>query len=397
MRLKTLDDIDVANKRVLVRVDFNVPMRDGKITDTTRIDRAMETLDELSSKGAKVVILSHFGRPKGEVVADLSLKPIADALAEISGKSVIFANDCIGDAAKQAIDAAAWGSFIVLENVRFHPCEEKNLKAFAADLAANGDIFVSDAFSTSHRAHASTEGIAHILPSVAGRLMQTEIEALSGALETPQHPVIAVVGGAKVSTKMAVLGHLAEKVDQIVIGGGMANTFLYTNGVDVGKSLCEKDMADDARAIVDIAANAGCEIVLPLDVVVADAFAEGAHSEAVALSDVPSDMMILDIGPKSIADLQLRLKSAKTVLWNGPLGAFEVSPFDGGTNAVAKSVAELTTAGKLLSVAGGGDTVSALANAGAKDGFSYVSAAGGAFLEWIEGKTLPGVAVILTE
>jgi len=397
MRLKTLDDIDVANKRVLVRVDFNVPMRDGKITDTTRIDRAMETLDELSSKGAKVVILSHFGRPKGEVVADLSLKPIADALAEISGKSVIFANDCIGDAAKQAIDAAAWGSFVVLENVRFHPCEEKNLEAFAADLAANGDIFVSDAFSTSHRAHASTEGIAHILPSVAGRLMQTEIEALSGALETPQHPVIAVVGGAKVSTKMAVLGHLAEKVDQIVIGGGMANTFLYTNGVDVGKSLCEKDMADDARAIVDIAANAGCEIVLPLDVVVADAFAEGAHSEAVALSDVPSDMMILDIGPKSIADLQLRLKSAKTVLWNGPLGAFEVSPFDGGTNAVAKSVAELTTAGKLLSVAGGGDTVSALANAGAKDGFSYVSAAGGAFLEWIEGKTLPGVAVILTE
>ncbi len=397
MRLKTLDDIDVANKRVLVRVDFNVPMRDGKITDTTRIDRAMETLDELSSKGAKVVILSHFGRPKGEVVADLSLKPIADALAEISGKSVIFANDCIGDAAKQAIDAAAWGSFVVLENVRFHPCEEKNLEAFAADLAANGDIFVSDAFSTSHRAHASTEGIAHILPSVAGRLMQTEIEALSGALETPQHPVIAVVGGAKVSTKMAVLGHLAEKVDQIVIGGGMANTFLYANGVDVGKSLCEKDMADDARAIVDIAANAGCEIVLPLDVVVADAFAEGAHSEAVALSDVPSDMMILDIGPKSIADLQLRLKSAKTVLWNGPLGAFEVSPFDGGTNAVAKSVAELTTAGKLLSVAGGGDTVSALANAGAKDGFSYVSAAGGAFLEWIEGKTLPGVAVILTE
>lgn len=397
MRLKTLDDVDVANKRVLVRVDFNVPMRDGKITDTTRIDRAMETLEELSSKGAKVVILSHFGRPKGEVVADLSLKPIADALAHISGKSVAFADDCIGDVAKQTIDAAAWGSFIVLENVRFHPCEEKNLEAFAAELAANGDIFVSDAFSTAHRAHASTEGIAHILPSVAGRLMQTEIEALSGALETPQHPVIAVVGGAKVSTKMAVLGHLTEKVDQIVIGGGMANTFLYANGVDVGKSLCEKDMANDARAIVDIAAKAGCEIVLPLDVVVADAFAEGARSETVRLSDVPSDMMILDIGPKSIADLQLRLKSAKTVLWNGPLGAFEVSPFDGGTNAVAKSVAELTRAGKLLSVAGGGDTVSALANAGAKDGFSYVSSAGGAFLEWIEGKTLPGVAIIITE
>ncbi len=397
MRLKTLDDVDVANKRVLVRVDFNVPMRDGKITDTTRIDRAMETLEELSSKGAKVVILSHFGRPKGEVVADLSLKPIADALAEISGKSVAFADDCIGDVAKQTIDAAAWGSFIVLQNVRFHPGEEKNLDTFAADLAANGDIFVSDAFSTAHRAHASTEGVAHILPSVVGRLMQTEIKALSGALETPQHPVIAVVGGAKVSTKMAVLGHLTEKVDQIVIGGGMANTFLYANGVDIGKSLCEKEMADDARAIVEIAAKVGCEIVLPLDVVVADAFAEGARSETVGLNDVPSDMMILDIGPKSIADLQLRLKSARTVLWNGPLGAFEVSPFDGGTNAVAKSVAELTRAGQLLSVAGGGDTVSALANAGAKDGFSYVSSAGGAFLEWIEGKTLPGVAVIITE
>ncbi len=397
MRLKTLDDIDVANKRVLVRVDFNVPMRDGKITDTTRIDRAMETLNELASKGAKVVILSHFGRPKGEVVSDLSLKPIADKLAEISGKPVAFANDCIGEAAKQRIDAAAWGSFIVLENVRFHPGEEKNLEAFAIDLAANGDVFVSDAFSTAHRAHASNEGITHILPSVAGRLMQAEIEALSGALETPQHPVIAVVGGAKVSTKMAVLGHLAEKVDQIVIGGGMANTFLFANGVDVGKSLCEKDMAADARAIVDIAANAGCEIVLPLDVVVADAFADGAHSETVALSDVPNDMMILDIGAKSIADLQLRLKSAKTVLWNGPLGAFEVSPFDAGTNAVARTVAELTRAGSLLSVAGGGDTVSALANAGAEEGFSYVSAAGGAFLEWIEGKTLPGVAVILSD
>ena len=397
MRLKTLDDVDVVNKRVLVRVDFNVPMRDGKITDTTRIDRAMETLEELSSKGAKVVILSHFGRPKGEVVADLSLKPIADALAEISGKSVAFADDCIGDVAKRTINAAAWGSFIVLQNVRFHPGEEKNLETFAADLAANGDIFVSDAFSTAHRAHASTEGVAHILPSVAGRLMQTEIEALSGALETPQHPVIAVVGGAKVSTKMAVLGHLTEKVDQIVIGGGMANTFLYANGIDIGKSLCEKEMADEARAIVEIAAKAGCEIVLPLDVVVADAFAEGARSETVGLNDVPSDMMILDIGPKSIADLQLRLKSAKTVLWNGPLGAFEVSPFDGGTNAVAKSVADLTSAGQLLSVAGGGDTVSALANAGAKDGFSYVSSAGGAFLEWIEGKTLPGVAVIITE
>lgn len=394
-QLKTLDDLDVAGKRVLVRVDFNVPMRDGKITDTTRIDRALETLNELADKGAKVVILSHFGRPKGQVVADMSLRPIAEGLAEISGRAVTFAEDCIGPQAQNVIDSAPDGGFVVLENLRFHAGEEKNDPEFAKALAANGDIFVSDAFSTAHRAHASTEGITHQLPSVAGRLMQAEIEALSGALETPAHPVIAVVGGAKVSTKMAVLGHLAEKVDQIVIGGGMANTFLYANGVGIGNSLCEKEMADEARAIVDVARNAGCEIVLPLDAVVAAAFAEGAASKTVALSDVPDDMMILDIGPKSITDLQTRLQSARTVLWNGPLGAFEVTPFDAGTSAVARTVAELTAAGKLLSVAGGGDTVAALANAGAEDGFSYVSAAGGAFLEWIEGKSLPGVIVLM--
>lgn len=395
--LKTLDDLDVAGKRVLVRVDFNVPMRDGKITDTTRIDRALETLNELADKGAKVVILSHFGRPKGAVHADMSLQPVADALAELSGKSVVFAADCIGDLAKTAIDAAPAGGFVMLENLRFHDGEEKNDPDFARTLAANGDAFVSDAFSVSHRAHASTEGITHHLPSAAGRLMQAEIEALTNALETPAHPVIAVVGGAKVSTKMAVLGHLAEKVDQIVIGGGMANTFLYANGVGIGKSLCEKDMADEARAIVDMAANANCEIVLPLDVVIAEAFETGAKATQAELNDVPDDMMILDIGPKSIADLQTRLKSAKTVLWNGPLGAFEVYPFDAGTNAVAKTVAELTKAGSLLSVAGGGDTVSALANADAETGFSYVSAAGGAFLEWIEGKQLPGVAAIMAD
>ena len=394
-QLKTLDDLDVAAKRVLVRVDFNVPMRDGKISDTTRIDRALETLNELADKGAKVIILSHFGRPKGSVNPEMSLRPVAEALAEISSKDVSFATDCIGDAVATVIDAAPAGGFVMLENLRFHAGEEKNDPAFAQKLAANGDIFVSDAFSVAHRAHASTEGITHLLPSVAGRLMQAEIEALSGALETPVHPVIAVVGGAKVSTKMAVLGHLAEKVDQIVIGGGMANTFLYANGVGIGKSLCEKDMADEARAIVDVAANANCEIVLPLDAVVAEAFAEGAASKTVGLSDVPDDMMILDVGPKSIADLQARLQSAKTVLWNGPLGAFEVKPFDAGTNAVAKTVADLTRAGGLLSVAGGGDTVAALANAGAEDGFSYVSAAGGAFLEWIEGKSLPGVAALM--
>lgn len=397
MPLKTLENLDVANKRVLVRVDFNVPMRDGKITDTTRIDRALETLNELAEKGAKVVILSHFGRPKGQVEPSMSLKPVAEGLAQICGKPVAFASDCIGEAATSVIDAAPFGSFVVLENLRFHAGEEKNDPAFAKALAANGDAFVSDAFSVAHRAHASTEGVTHYLPSTAGRLMQAEIEALSEALETPQHPVIAVVGGAKISSKMAVLGHLAQKVDQIIIGGGMANTFLYANGVDIGTSLCEKDMADQARAIIEVAANAKCEIVLPKDAVVADAFAEGARSETVTLSDVPSDMMILDIGPDSIRDLQARLKSAKTVLWNGPLGAFEVKPFDTGTNAVARTVAELTQAGGLLSVAGGGDTVSALANAGAEEGFSYVSAAGGAFLEYIEGKVLPGVAAIMTD
>jgi phosphoglycerate kinase len=397
MRFKTLEDLDVRGKRVLVRVDFNVPVRDGKITDTTRIDRALATLNELAGNGAKVIILSHFGRPKGQVVPDMSLRPVAEALSEILGKPVGFAGDCIGDAAASAIADTPEGGMVVLENVRFHAGEEKNDPEFAKALAANGDAFVSDAFSAAHRAHASTEGIAHLLPSAAGRLMQTELEALSAALETPAHPVIAVVGGAKVSSKMAVLGHLTQKVDQIVIGGGMANTFLYAGGMGIGKSLCEKEMADDARAIIETAAAHGCEIVLPSDAVVAAAFEEGAASKTVGLNDVPDDMMILDIGPASIDDLKSRLQSAKTVLWNGPLGGFEVKPFDAGTNAVAQEVAALTSKGQLLSVAGGGDTVSALANAGAADDFSYVSAAGGAFLEWIEGKTLPGVAVILAD
>jgi len=393
-QFKTLDDLDVIGKRVLVRVDFNVPMRDGKITDTTRIDRALTTLEELAGKGAKVVILSHFGRPKGQVVPDMSMRPIADALAEIAGVPVGFGEDCIGAKAAEAIDATPEGGIVMLENVRFHAGEEKNDPDFAKALAAIGDAYVNDAFSAAHRAHASTEGVAHILPSAAGRLMQAEVEALSGALDTPKKPVIAVVGGAKVSTKMAVLGHLTGKVDQVVIGGGMANTFLFANGVNIGKSLCEKEMADEARAIVETAAKNGCEIVLPKDAVVAAAFEEGAESKTVALDAVPDEMMILDVGPESIADLKSRLAGAKTVLWNGPLGAFEVKPFDTGTNEVAKEVAKLTEAGGLLSVAGGGDTVAALANAGAEEGFSYVSAAGGAFLEWIEGKVLPGVAVI---
>lgn len=397
MQFKSIDDLDVSGKRVLVRVDFNVPMRDGKITDPTRIERAMSTLNELAGKGAKVIVLSHFGRPKGQVVADMSLAPVADALRDIASVPVSFASDCVGEIATTAVNDAAAGSIVVLENVRFYPGEEKNDADFAAQLAANGDAYVNDAFSAAHRAHASTEGITKFLPSAAGRLMQAELEALSGALDAPTHPVIAVVGGAKISTKMAVLGHLAEKVDQIVIGGGMANTFLYANGVGVGKSLCEPDMADEARAVVAAAANVGCEIVLPLDAVVADEFAEGAASEVVELSEIADDKMVLDVGPKSIADLNARLANAKTVLWNGPLGAFEIKPFDVGTNAVAQEVASLTAAGKLLSVAGGGDTVSALLNAGAADQFSYVSAAGGAFLEWIEGKTLPGVAALMAD
>lgn len=397
MQFKSIDDLDVSGKRVLVRVDFNVPMRDGKITDPTRIERAMSTLSDLTSAGAKVVVLSHFGRPKGQVVPEMSLAPVADTLGAMANVPVSFASDCVGEVATKAIDAAPAGSIIVLENVRFYPGEENNDPGFAADLAVNGDLYVNDAFSAAHRAHASTEGIARLLPAAAGRLMQAELEALSRALDAPTHPVIAVVGGAKISTKMAVLGHLAEKVDQIVIGGGMANTFLYANGVAVGKSLCEPDMADDARAVVAAAANAGCEIVLPLDAAVASEFAEGAASEIVDLSDIPDDKMILDVGPKSIADLNARLANAKTVLWNGPLGAFEIKPFDTGTNAVAQEVASLTAAGKLISVAGGGDTVSALLNAGAADRFSYVSAAGGAFLEFIEGKTLPGVAALIAD
>ncbi len=394
MGIRTLDSLQLEGKRVLVRVDFNVPMRDGAITDTTRIDRALPTLSELTDKGAIAVVLSHFGRPKGQVVPEMSLEPVAQALSTMTQSTVGFAKDCIGDEASAAVAAASPGDIVVMENVRFHAGEEKNDPDFAKALAKSGDAFVMDAFSAAHRAHASTDGLARLIPSAAGRSLQAEIEALSGALETPTHPVIAVVGGAKISTKMAVLGHLADKVDQIVIGGGMANTFLAAKGVGVGNSLCERDMLADASAIMESARSSGCEIVLPLDAVVADAFAEGAAHKTVALDSVPADMMILDVGPESIADLQRRLAGAKTVLWNGPLGAFEIAPFDAGTNAVAQEVAALTETGQLLSVAGGGDTVAALANAGAVERFSYVSTAGGAFLEWIEGKTLPGVAAI---
>lgn len=391
---RTIDDLDVAGKRVLVRADLNVPMKGGKVTDTTRIDRTVPTLKELADKGAKVIVLSHLGRPKGQKNLDFTLKPVADALAASLGRPVAFAKDCIGPDAKAVGDAMKNGDVAMFENVRFYAEEEKNDQGFAKKLAEQGDILVSDAFSCSHRAHASVEALARILPSAAGRLMQAELEALEGALGKPQHPVAAVVGGAKISTKLDVLGNLIPKVDQLIIGGAMANTFLHAKGVAVGKSLCEHDMADSARAIMAQAEKGGCEIVLPTDAVVAGEFAEGAASDTVSVNAVPADKMILDVGPDSIADLKGRLAGYKTLLWNGPLGAFEVTPFDTGTNVVAQEAAKLTKAGKLLTVAGGGDTVAALAHAGAGDDFSYISTAGGAFLEWLEGKTLPGVAVL---
>ncbi len=391
---RTIDSLDVAGKRVLVRVDFNVPMKDGKVTDTTRIDRTLPTLRELSEKGAKVIVISHLGRPKGQKKPEFTLKPVAEALAQALNAPVTFATDCIGPEAKGVVNAMKDGGFAMLENLRFYPQEEKNDPDFAKQLAENGDILVSDAFSCAHRAHASVEALARIIPSAAGRLMQAELEALEGALGKPQHPVAAVVGGAKISTKLDVLGHLIKKVDQLIIGGAMANTFLNAKGVGIGKSLCEHDMADSAREIMAAADKAGCEIVLPSDAVVAAEFKEGAAASTVPVAEVPDDKMILDVGPKSVDDLNRRLAGYKTLLWNGPLGAFEVQPFDAATNSVAREAARLTQDGKLLSVAGGGDTVAALAHAGVGDKFSYVSTAGGAFLEWIEGKTLPGVAVL---
>lgn len=391
---KTIDDLDVAGKRVLVRSDLNVPMHDGKPSDTTRIDRSAETIKDLAAKGAKVIILSHFGRPKGKPVAEMTLKPVADAMAAALGRTVAFATDTIGDSAKAVIAAMQNGDVAMLENVRFHAEEEKNDPVFAAALAAMGDVYVNDAFSTAHRAHASTEALARKLPCAAGRLMEAELTALGNALEKPQKPVAAVVGGAKVSTKMEVLGNLSKKVDMIIIGGGMANTFLFAQGHDVGKSLCEKDMAGEALQIIKDAAANGCEIVLPVDLVVAGEFAAGAANKVVGVDGIPADMMALDVGPATVADVEARLAKCKTLVWNGPFGAFEIAPFDKGTNAAAQAAARLTKAGSLLSVAGGGDTVAALAHAGAADDFTYISTAGGAFLEWIEGKTLPGVAAL---
>ena len=392
---KTIDAEKVEGKRVLVRVDLNVPMKAGKVSDATRIERAAPTLSELASKGAKVIVLSHFGRPDGKRVPEMSLRPLVEPLSQALGKPVAFADDCIGPAAEAAVNALKPGGVLLLENLRFHKEEEKNDPTFVAKLAALGDLYVNDAFSAAHRAHASTEGVAHRLPAMAGRLMQAELEALDRALGKPKRPVCAVVGGAKVSTKLDLLGNLVGKVDKLIIGGGMANTFLQAQGVNVGKSLSEKDLGKTALEILGKAKAANCKVLLPVDVVVAGEFKAGAANKVVEANACPDDQMILDVGPKSITLYQKEVGDCATLVWNGPLGAFEIKPFDQGTVALAKTVADLTSAKKLLSVAGGGDTVAALAAAGVEEKFSYVSAAGGAFLEWMEGKTLPGVAALI--
>ncbi|PTQ68567.1 phosphoglycerate kinase [Celeribacter persicus] len=394
MAWKTLDDMDLSGKVVLTRVDINVPVKDGKVTDATRIERIKPTIDDILAKGGKPVLMAHFGRPKGQVVPDMSLGLIKDAVADVLGVPVKFASDCIGGPAKEAVAELGEGEVLLLENTRFHKGETDNDGQFAASLAALGDVYVNDAFSAAHRAHGSTEGVAKLLPSCAGRLMQAELSALEGALSTPERPVVAVVGGAKVSTKLDLLGNLVRKVDYLVIGGGMANTFLAAEGVDVGKSLCEHDLAETAREITKKAGEAGCEIVLPVDVVVAREFKANAENETVPTTECPADAMILDAGPKSVEKISAILEEAKTLIWNGPLGAFEIEPFDAATNAAAKKAAELSKAGKLVSVAGGGDTVAALNKAGAADDFTYISTAGGAFLEWMEGKDLPGVVAL---
>ena len=392
---KTIDQVDVAGKRVLVRVDLNVPMKNGKVTDATRIERAVPTLVELANKGAKVIVLSHFGRPDGKRVPEMSLKPLVEPLSAALGKPVAFAEDCVGTLAETAVRNLKAGEVLLLENLRFHKDEEKNAAAFVDQLSVLGDLYVNDAFSAAHRAHASTEGIANRLPAVAGRLMQAELEALEKALGMPKRPVCAVVGGAKVSSKLDLLGNLVGKVDKLIIGGGMANTFLQAQGIAVGKSLSEKDLGATAMEILEKAKAAKCKVLLPVDVVVAAEFKAGAASTVVDANACPADQMILDVGPKSIALYRDEVGECATLVWNGPLGAFEIKPFDTGTVALAQFVAEQTVAKKLLSVAGGGDTVAALAAAGVEEKFSYVSTAGGAFLEWMEGKTLPGVAALI--
>ena len=393
---RTLDDIgDVSGKRVLVREDLNVPMDGDRVTDDTRLRAAAPTVAELADKGAKVLVLAHFGRPKGERNPEMSLAKVVKAFSEVLGREVSFIDDCQGADAVKAVDALAPGGIAVLENTRFHKGEEKNDPALVDAMAALGDLYVNDAFSAAHRAHASTEGLAHKLPSYAGRSMQAELVALEKALGSPEHPVAAVVGGAKVSSKLDVLRHLVTKVDHLIIGGGMANTFLAARGIDVGKSLCEHDLTGTALEILDAADKANCTVHLPYDVVVAKEFRANPPVRTVNVHEVAADEMILDVGPAAVEALADALKTCRTLVWNGPLGAFETPPFDAATVSLARTAAALTQDGSLVSVAGGGDTVAALNQAGAGDDFTFVSTAGGAFLEWMEGKELPGVAALL--
>ncbi len=390
---RTLDDADVSDKRVLLRVDLNLPVENGRVTDATRLERILPTMQEITRRGGRLVLLSHFGRPKGRE-AENSLRPLAQSVSEHLNMPVAFADDCIGEVTQKAVAALKGGEILLLENTRFHKGEENNDPDFVAELAKLGDIYVNDGFSVAHRAHASTEGLAHVLPAYAGRGMQAELDALSKALDNPQRPLAAIVGGAKISSKLDLLGNLTKKVDYLIIGGAMANTFFAARGIKTGKSLIEKDMFSTARAIQDAAKSANCEIVLPTDVVIATEFKARSPHRVVGISSVSDMEMILDIGPRSAAKVAYLLQSFKTLVWNGPFGAFELEPFNEGTNTIARAAAELTKSGALLTVAGGGDTVAALNQAGVGSDFSYISTAGGAFLEWLEGKELPGVEAL---
>ena len=393
-QFKNLDNAELQNKKVLLRADLNVPMKDGSITDTTRIDRVIPTVKEMVEKGAKVIIISHFGRPKGKKEPSMSLAPIATAFGNALGQNVKFVNDCIGDEAKNAVEAMNAGEVIMLENLRYYNQETDNDAGFAQEIASLGDMYVNDAFSTAHRAHASTHGIATLIPAYAGRLMEAELNALNAALENPVRPVVAVVGGSKISTKLELLNNMVQKIDVLVLGGGMANTFLFANGVNVGKSLCETEMKEQAQEIIKTAEANNCKIILPVDAVVAEKLESGVKAETVGVDSIPTNKMMLDIGAGSVAVIEDELKTAKTLLWNGPVGAFEFDPFDKSTVAIAQIVADLTSKGELTSVAGGGDTVSALSHANVTEKMTYVSTAGGAFLEWLEGKELPGVKAL---
>ena len=397
MAWKTLDNMDLKGKRVLTRVDINVPMDGPVVTDATRIEKIVPTVKTILAAGGLPILLAHFGRPKGKAVPEMSLARLIPTLHSSLQTTVGFAEDCIGPKAQAAAEAMQAGDVLVLENTRFHPEEERNEAAFVGALSQIGDVYCNDAFSAAHRAHASTEGLARVLPACAGQLMAAELSALEGALGTPKRPVVAVVGGAKVSTKLDLLGNLVEKVDHLVIGGGMANTFLAAQGVAVGKSLAEHEMTETALSILAKATATGCEIILPSDIVVAQDFAAHAPNQTLPVQDCPADAMILDAGPQTVGRIAACFEQAKTLIWNGPLGAFEIEPFDRATNAAATKAAELTQSAGLISVAGGGDTVAALNKAGAAQGFSYISTAGGAFLEWMEGKTLPGVAALIQD